>query len=141
MRIRQQYQGCRRYVPEEFEDEGEDEGEDEETLVIHTEALTRRFAGLGKGPEITAVESLDLDVRPGEVFGFLGPNGAGKTTTVRMLAALIAPSSGRAWVNGHDVLHDEMAVRRSVGVLTETPGLYEKMTAEHNLAFYARLYG
>src|SRR5207244_6276409 len=99
--------------------------------VIRTDSLTKQFSGQDKQAPLTAVEGLDLDVRPGEVFGFLGPNGAGKTTTVRMLTALIAPSGGRAWVNGHDVHREAMLVRRSVGVLTETPGLYEKMTAEH----------
>lgn len=79
-------------------------------------------------------------MREGEDFGFLGPNGAGKTTTVRMLAALIAPSSGPAWVNGFEIGREDMAVRRSVGVLTESPGLYERMSAERNLALYARRY-
>src|SRR4051794_24909810 len=91
--------------------------------VIRTEGLRKQFEPSGYGSALTAVDSLDLEVRSGEVFGFLGPNGAGKTTTVRMLTALVAPSGGRAWVNGHDVRRDEMAVRRSVGVLTETPGL------------------
>jgi ABC-2 type transport system ATP-binding protein len=109
--------------------------------VIRTEGLTKHFALPGSNGLLTAVDALDLDVRPGEVFGFLGPNGAGKTTTVRMLTTLIAASGGRGWVNGHHLTADEMAVRRSVGVLTETPGLYEKMSAWHNLAFYARLYG
>src|SRR4051812_45873083 len=79
--------------------------------VIRTKGLRKQFETSGNGSRLTAVDSLDLEVRPGEVFGFLGPNGAGKTTTVRMLTALIAPSDGRAWVNGHDVLRDEMAVR------------------------------
>ncbi len=108
--------------------------------MIHTEALTKRFPGPKGEPARTAVEGLCLDVRQGEVFGFLGPNGAGKTTTVRLLTALIAPSGGRAWVNGFEIGREDMSVRRSVGVLTETPGLYEQMSAERNLALYARLY-
>jgi ABC-2 type transport system ATP-binding protein len=107
--------------------------------VIRTEALTKRFPG--RDHPVTAVEGLDLDVAAGEVFGLLGPNGAGKTTTVRMLTALVAPSSGRAWVNGTDVVRDPGAIRRSVGLLTEVPGLYDRLSAEANLTFYARLYG
>jgi len=103
--------------------------------MIHTEALTRRFG------ENLAVDGVTLDVRQGEVFGFLGPNGAGKTTTVRMLAALIAPTSGKAWVNGHRVGAENGPVRASIGLLTETPGLYPRLNAEDNLSFFARLHG
>jgi ABC-2 type transport system ATP-binding protein len=108
--------------------------------MIRSEGLTKRFPGQKHAADVTAVENLALDVHEGEVFGFLGPNGAGKTTTVRMLTALIAPSAGRAWVNGYELGREDMAVRRSVGLLTETPGLYEQMSAERNLALYARLY-
>jgi len=87
-----------------------------------------------------AVDGVDLDVAPGEVFGFLGPNGAGKTTTIRMLTALIAPSAGDAWIDGLALGHQDSAIRQRVGVLTETPGLYERMTARENLTFFARLY-
>jgi ABC-2 type transport system ATP-binding protein len=87
-----------------------------------------------------AVDGVDLDVAPGEVFGFLGPNGAGKTTTIRMLTALIAPTRGDAWIDGLALGHQDSAIRQRVGVLTETPGLYERMTARENLAFFARLY-
>jgi len=84
---------------------------------------------------------MDLEVRRGEVLGLLGPNGAGKTTTVRMLTALIAPSEGRASVDGLDVVDEPEAVRSRVGILTETPGLYDKLTATANLDFFGRLYG
>jgi ABC-2 type transport system ATP-binding protein len=86
------------------------------------------------------VDDLTLEVKRGEVFAFLGPNGAGKTTTVRMLAALIAPTAGRAWVNGYPIGEEDTHVRRSVGILTEAPGLYERLNAVQNLAFYAKLY-
>ena len=76
----------------------------------------------------------------GEVFGFLGPNGAGKTTTVRMLTSLIAPTSGQAWINGLQVGVDDQEIRRSVGILTESPGLYERLSASKNLEIYANLY-
>jgi ABC-2 type transport system ATP-binding protein len=102
--------------------------------MIHTENLTRRFGN------VLAVDGLSLDVREGEVFGFLGPNGAGKTTTVRMLTALIAPSSGSAVVNGFRVGRQDGDIRRSVGILTETPGLYDTLSAQRNLEIFARLY-
>ena len=102
--------------------------------MIKTEGLTKRFG------DILAVDGLTLHVERGEVFAFLGPNGAGKTTTVRMLAALIAPTAGWAWVNGHKIGKDDMKVRRSVGILTEAPGLYERLDAVQNLTLYAKLY-
>jgi len=84
---------------------------------------------------------VDLEVRQGEVLGLLGPNGAGKTTTVRLLTALIRPSEGTATVDGFDVRAEPEHVRARVGVLTETPGLYDKLSASANLDFFARLYG
>jgi ABC-2 type transport system ATP-binding protein len=102
--------------------------------MIKTEQLTRTFNGK------TAVDSLTLDIAPGEVFGFLGPNGAGKTTTVRMLASLIAPTSGRASVFGYEVGRDDQQIRRHVGILTETPGMYDRLSARRNLEIFARLY-
>ena len=77
----------------------------------------------------------------GEVLGLLGPNGAGKTTTVRLLTALIEPTEGRASVDGLDVVEQPEEVRARVGILTETPGLYEKLSATANLDFFGRLYG
>jgi ABC-2 type transport system ATP-binding protein len=109
--------------------------------VIHTEGLGKCFpASSKKSTENLAVHDLTLDVAKGEVFGFLGPNGAGKTTTVRMLCALIAPSSGRAWVAGHQVGSENEAIRANVGILTESPGLYDKLDAVTNLSFFAKLY-
>jgi len=107
----------------------------EEPPVIRAESLEKRFG------DRVAVEALDLDIPAGEVFGLLGPNGAGKTTTVRMLTSLIAPTAGRAWVGGHAIGVDDQAVRASVGVLTEVPGLYARLTAAENLRFHARLHG
>ncbi len=102
--------------------------------MIRTEGLSKRFG------DNLAVSGLDLHVARGEVFAFLGPNGAGKTTTVRLLAALIAPTAGRAWVNGYETGQDDKNVRRSLGILTEAPGLYERLNAVQNLTLYARLY-
>ncbi len=102
--------------------------------MIKTENLTKTFN------QRTAVDNLNLEVKEGEVFGFLGPNGAGKTTTVRMLTSLIQPTSGRAVINGYEVGKDDTAIRRTVGILTETPGLYERLSAEKNLTIFAKLY-
>lgn len=102
--------------------------------MIRTENLTKKF-----GANL-AVDRLSLEIAEGEVFGFLGPNGAGKTTTVRMLTSLIAPTSGRATVFGFEVGRDDQNIRRNVGILTETPGMYERLTAEYNLTVYAKLY-
>jgi ABC-2 type transport system ATP-binding protein len=106
--------------------------------MIHTSALTKQFKGAG-GKPVVAVDRLDLDVAEGEVFGFLGPNGAGKTTTMRMLACLVGPTSGTAYVNGCQVGRDDTAIRRSVGILTESPGLYDRLSAQKNLTIFARL--
>ena len=103
--------------------------------VLRTEKLTKRFGTL------TAVDGVDLEVREGEVFGYLGPNGAGKTTTLRLLCALIAPTSGTAEVAGYRLGHDDQKIRAAVGILTELPGLYERQSAWDNLIFYATLYG
>jgi ABC-2 type transport system ATP-binding protein len=103
--------------------------------VIRTEKLTKRFGTL------VAVDGLDLEVREGEVFGFLGPNGAGKTTTLRLLCALIGPTSGSAEVAGYRLGRQDGEIRASVGILTEQPGLYERQSAWDNLVFFATLYG
>jgi ABC-2 type transport system ATP-binding protein len=109
--------------------------------MITTQGLTKTFSVGKNQPLITAVESLTLDVKEGEVFGFLGPNGAGKTTTVRMLTSLIAATGGHAVVNGFEVGKQDQEIRQSVGILTETPGMYERLSAEMNLSVYANLYG
>ena len=107
--------------------------------MIRTEALSKYFQSDHR--EIRAVDGLNLQVNEGEVFGFLGPNGAGKTTTVRMLACLIGPTSGHAWVNGHEVGTADTQIRSQVGILTESPGLYERLSARRNLEIFAELYG
>src|SRR5574341_2705 len=109
--------------------------------MIQIESLTKRFPGPKNGAAITAVENLTLAVKEGEVFGFLGPNGAGETTTVRMLTCLIGPTGGRASVNGLVVGRDDTAIRQCVGILTETPGMYDRLSAEKNLTIFANLYG
>ena len=103
--------------------------------MIEALALGKRFRSL------TAVHDLSFSVGDGEIFGLLGPNGAGKTTTVRMLSGLIAPSEGGARINGHELGPDSQRIRAITGILTEAPGLHDKLTARHNLAYYGRLYG
>lgn len=88
-----------------------------------------------------AVTEVTLDVREGEIVVLLGPNGAGKTTTVRMLSAILRPSRGRAVVAGHDVEEEPIAVRQQVGLLTEFPGLYDRMEAIDYLDFFGALQG
>lgn len=104
-----------------------------ERAPIQVEALTKRFGAR------TAVEGLSFTVERGEVFGLLGPNGAGKTTTLRMLTGLVRPTSGTARVCGLDVATHGEAVRRKVGLSTEQPGLYERLSARENLRFYLKL--
>jgi ABC-2 type transport system ATP-binding protein len=103
--------------------------------MIEVDSLAKRF-----GP-VVAVHDLSFSVGDGEIFGLLGPNGAGKTTTVRMLSGLIAPSAGRALINGRELGGATQQIRARTGILTESPGLHDKLTARQNLAYYGRLYG
>jgi len=102
--------------------------------IIESEGLTKVFGSH------TAVDRLNFEVEEGEVFGLLGPNGAGKTTTVRMLACLISPSEGSANVGGHKIGENPLKVRQTVGILTENPSLYERLTAYENMDFFAEAY-
>jgi ABC-2 type transport system ATP-binding protein len=102
--------------------------------MIRTDNLSKTFN------TTLAVDNLNLEVEEGEVFGFLGPNGAGKTTTVRMLTSLIGPTSGTAIVNGYHIGTQDTEIRRTVGILTETPGMYDNLSAAFNLEIYANLY-
>ncbi|MCS7240257.1 MAG: heme ABC exporter ATP-binding protein CcmA [Candidatus Bipolaricaulota bacterium] len=103
--------------------------------MIRTASLSRYF---GDRP---AVVDLNLEVQAGEVLGLLGPNGAGKTTTVRMLAGLLAPTSGEAWVAGHNLRHEPEKVRPKIGIVSENPGFYKRLSVRRNLQFFADLYG
>jgi ABC-2 type transport system ATP-binding protein len=103
--------------------------------AIVTEGLTKRFGAR------TAVDQLDLEVRPGQVFGFLGPNGAGKTTTIGMLLRLIKPSSGRAIVLGHDVAREPALALAGVGAVIEAPAFYPYLSGRDNLRVLMRAAG
>jgi len=106
-------------------------------VVISTEKLSKHY---GKSGQIKALDELDLEVYEGETFGLLGPNGAGKTTTLRLLNCIIKPTSGTAKVNGYDILKDDIKVKSATGMLAESPGLYEKLSAYEFLEFIGALY-
>lgn len=102
--------------------------------AVLVEGLTKKFDWL------TAVDAISFEVKEGEVFGLLGPNGAGKTTTVRMICTLIQPTAGTAKVLGRDVTRNPIEVKASIGLLPETPSVYESLTAEQNLDFFGEMY-
>jgi len=103
--------------------------------MIQVQHLTKQYAGR------MAVDDVTFEVEPGQIVGFLGPNGAGKSTTMRILSGYMPPTSGRARVNGHDVFHESLAVRRSVGYMPETAPLYTEMRVKEYLRFRAELKG
>ncbi len=103
--------------------------------IIETFGLTKRFG------ELQAVDHIDLSMREGEVFGLLGPNGAGKTTTLSMLATLLKPTEGTAKVDGHDVLTESAAVRKSIGIVFQEPSSDDILTGRENLYLHALMYG
>jgi ABC-2 type transport system ATP-binding protein len=105
------------------------------TPAIQVEHLTRRFGAF------VAVDDVSMDVGTGEVFGFLGSNGAGKSTTIRMLCGLLRPTSGCALVGGVDVSRDPEGVKRRIGYMSQKFSLYEPLTVDQNISFYAGLYG
>lgn len=102
--------------------------------MIQTEDLSKQFG------DFLAVDGVTINVQPGQVLALLGQNGAGKTTTVRMLTSVLFPTRGWAKVAGYDVVHEAEKVRSSVGVLTETHGLYLRMTGREYLDFYGQVY-
>jgi len=103
--------------------------------AIRTEGLTRSFG------DRTAVDHLSLSVEEGEIFGLVGPDGAGKTTTMRLLTAILAPSSGEAWVDGLHVVREAEALKDRIGYMSQRFGLYPDLTVLENIEFYAELYG
>ncbi len=107
-----------------------------EDSAIVVEDMVRTYAG-----GLRAVDGVNLRVAPGEIYGFLGPNGAGKTTMVRILTTLLRPTSGRAWVAGHDVVADPAGVRRSIGVALQEAALDPLMTGRELLALQGALHG
>src|SRR5215510_2475082 len=106
--------------------------------MTQVEGLTRRFTV--PGGEGVAVDDLSFEVRAGEVYGLLGPNGAGKTTTLRMLLGLLRPSAGRATIEGFSSIDDPEEVKRRVGLVSATAGLYPHLSVREMLLFFADLY-
>lgn len=117
----------RRPAPQSSPPDGDD--------AVRTTDLTRRFDAL------TAVDALSLTVRRGEIFGLVGPDGAGKTTTLRMLAAILDPTAGDAWIFGHHTVSAARAVQERIAYMSQRFGLYPDLTVLENLHFYADLYG
>jgi ABC-2 type transport system ATP-binding protein len=102
--------------------------------AIKTSGLTKKF---GNYP---AVDNLDLEIQKGELFGLVGPDGAGKTTIMRLLSAILDPTSGEAWVAGHSILNEGEKIKEKIGYMSQRFGLYEDLTVMENIFFYADLY-
>jgi len=105
-----------------------------DTPAVLADRLTRFFG------DFVAVDQVSFEVRRGEVFGFLGPNGAGKTTTIKMLAGLLAPSSGRGAVAGFDLYSQTEKIKQNIGYMSQLFSLYNDLTVEENIAFFSGLY-
>lgn len=105
-----------------------------ETTAINTTNLTKIF-----GDNI-AVDNLNLEIKKGELFGLVGPDGAGKTTIMRLLTAIMEPTSGEAWVAGHSILNEGERIKGKIGYMSQRFGLYEDLTVFENIMFYADLY-
>jgi ABC-2 type transport system ATP-binding protein len=106
-----------------------------EPIIVRTENLTRRFG------KFVAVDSVSIEVRQGEVFGFLGANGAGKTTMIRMLCGLLKPSAGNATVAGLDVYKKSEQIKQNIGYMSQRFSLYDDLTVQENMNFYGGIYG
>lgn len=110
-----------------------------ETRMIRVDNLTKVFPN-PDGTEKTAVDHIDFEVRPGEIYGLLGPNGAGKTTTLRMVSGLLRPTAGEVWINEQNVTDHPEQVKRQIGYLTANTGLYARLTPLEVLEYFAALY-
>jgi len=115
------------------------QGSPAELAAIRTEDLRKTYKS-SRG-DVEAVRGIDLNVPQGEFFGLLGPNGAGKSTTIGMLTTLVAPTGGRAWVAGHDVVKSPVEVKRRIGVVTQNNTLDMQLTVQENLEFRSRFFG
>ncbi|MBN2431932.1 MAG: ABC transporter ATP-binding protein, partial [Acidobacteria bacterium] len=107
----------------------------DKAISVRAENLEKRFGNF------VAVDRVSFEVRRGEIFGFLGPNGAGKSTTIRMLCGLLAPTGGRATVAGFDIATRAETVKAHIGYMSQRFSLYEDLTVEENIHFFAGIYG
>jgi sodium transport system ATP-binding protein len=107
---------------------------------IEARGLTKVFQDRRRG-DVRAAQDITFHCQRGEVFGLLGPNGAGKTTTLRMLSTVLRPTAGTARVGGFDINRDPLGVRRAIGFLSSTTGLYDRLTARETLTYFGRLHG
>jgi ABC-2 type transport system ATP-binding protein len=102
---------------------------------IQTKNLPKHYG------DIHAVDGIDFEVKTGEIYSLLGPNGAGKSTTISMLACLLRPTQGEAWVMGHSILKEQQQVKQAIGVVPQEVALYEDLSARENLTFWGKMYG
>lgn len=109
-------------------------------IAIHAQGLRKTFRDPQRGV-VEAVKGIDMDCRKGEIYGLLGPNGAGKTTTLRMLSTILAPTSGTARIDGIEVKDDPLEVRRRIGFLSGSTGLYPRLTGRETLRYFGELHG
>jgi len=105
------------------------------TVAIHASDLIKRF------PDVLAVDRLSVEVKAGEIFGLVGPDGAGKTTVLRMLAGVLMPDSGSAMIAGFDIIRDAEAAKAVISYMPQRFGLYEDLTVDENIRFYADIFG
>jgi sodium transport system ATP-binding protein len=108
--------------------------------VIQVQGLCKRFFDYQRGWK-SAITDISFECQPGAIFGLLGPNGAGKTTTLRILSTVLRPTGGRATVAGHDVLTNPQGVRASIGYMSASTGIYDRMTAWELVEYFGQLYG
>lgn len=108
--------------------------------MIHARGLTKHYNDLKRG-KFVALDAIDFDAFPGQIYGLLGPNGAGKTTTLRILSTVLRPTAGTATVNGYDVVAQPSMVRRQIGFMSANTAVYDRMSAWEMVEYFGRLYG